>query len=269
MKTFTKQQIITYFVLFILLTDRISVDVLQFLYLAFVKMGTVPAWFDAAKAIFPAMNAFYTFGAFGLIAIAIIMNKDDVQSLNIDKFYIFIFLYSGLVIFLEHVRGLGWLTGTALFLFSLYLFLKNEEMNFPARSPQVERISIFVIGTFVVCFIVVNDFLDLPKISESMHLFFVATIPDLVYEEVIFRGMLWMFLKNLGWTEPKIFFAQTFLFWLAHIRYLLSNPFNFWIFVPLASLLLGYIVLRFKSITPSTIAHMLLNLFYGSLIISL
>ena len=144
----------------------------------------------------------------------------------------------------------------------------RHSVVFSTLDPNVGRISLIAVGTFAVCFIVVENFLNLPKISQSLYLFFLETIPGVVYEEAIFRGMLWKFLKNMQLSEPRIVLAQEFLFWLAYIRYLISNPFIFWIFVPIAGLLLGYIVLRSKSITPSTITHLLINLFYGSLIIS-
>jgi len=75
--------------------------------------------------------------------------------------------------------------------------------------------------------------------------------------------------KDLKWGDTRIFLFTSFLFWISHINYLLDNPFNFWIFIPAVSLLLGYIVLRSKSITPSILAHVFINLLYGLFSLSL
>src|SRR6185503_19400437 len=149
MKTLTNQQAITCLLLFILLACRISVDILEFMYLIFLKMNVFPAWFDMIKVVFPIVNTFYNLGAFGLIAIAILLNKDDIQSLNIDKFFILVFLYSGLATFWEHILDLGWLIGVAWFYFFIYI-LKNR-MWFNIPNPSAERISLIVTGIFVVC----------------------------------------------------------------------------------------------------------------------
>lgn len=69
-----------------------------------------------------------------------------------------------------------------------------------------------------------------------------------------------MFLKDLGLSDSKAFYIQAFLFSIKHINYLFS-PLTFWVIVPILSLTLGYIVLRSKSLTPSTFVHVLYNAF--------
>jgi membrane protease YdiL (CAAX protease family) len=89
---------------------------------------------------------------------------------------------------------------------------------------------------------------------------FQAQLALIVFEELIFRGALWAFLRDLGLKEHIVFFLQAFLFWISHHNYgLRDNPYLFWIAIPLAAILLGFIVWRSKSLTPSTIAHFLFN----------
>ena len=78
-------------------------------------------------------------------------------------------------------------------------------------------------------------------------------------EEIVFRGMLWLFLKGLNWSELKIIIFQAILFWLSHAYSTTIDPTFFWIIAPIAGVFLGIIVWRSKSITPSTIAHVLIN----------
>lgn len=72
-----------------------------------------------------------------------------------------------------------------------------------------------------------------------------------------------MFLKDLGLNESRIFYIQALVFWISHINYLFESPIFFWIILPIVSLTYGYVVYRSKSLTPSTIAHILYNALAG------
>jgi membrane protease YdiL (CAAX protease family) len=81
-----------------------------------------------------------------------------------------------------------------------------------------------------------------------------------VFEEVIFRGALWVYLRSLGLSERTTFFVQAFLFWIAHPRFLfLGDWYSFWVAAPCIAILLGLLVWRSKSLTPSVLAHFLFN----------
>lgn len=82
----------------------------------------------------------------------------------------------------------------------------------------------------------------------------------MLVEEVIFRGLLWMYLEELGIPGIAIVIIQTLLFWGSHIYYMFSNPILFWFELPIASFLLGIIVWKYKSLTPSSVGHILFNL---------
>ncbi|NOT06500.1 MAG: CPBP family intramembrane metalloprotease [Anaerolineales bacterium] len=60
----------------------------------------------------------------------------------------------------------------------------------------------------------------------------------------------------------KIVILQAILFWISHV-YAFNNLTFFWITTPMVSIFLGIIVWRSKSITPSTIAHLLINMLLG------
>ncbi|MBK9210305.1 MAG: CPBP family intramembrane metalloprotease [Anaerolineales bacterium] len=88
--------------------------------------------------------------------------------------------------------------------------------------------------------------------------FFWANPPFVMVDEFLFRGFLWKLLRDFGFTENKIIYTQSFLFWSFHF-YL--EPIIFWIFLPLISILLGFLTSRAKSITPSIFLHLLHNVF--------
>lgn len=80
-----------------------------------------------------------------------------------------------------------------------------------------------------------------------------------VAEEPFFRGFLWGFLVQARWREKWVWLFQAFLFVLGHLFYLSDNPIYFWIIVPVASLILGGLVWRSKTISSSMAAHATLN----------
>ena len=52
----TNKQAITSLLLFILLACRISLDILEFMYLIFLKMNIFPAWLDTMKVVYPIVS---------------------------------------------------------------------------------------------------------------------------------------------------------------------------------------------------------------------
>ncbi len=80
-----------------------------------------------------------------------------------------------------------------------------------------------------------------------------------VYEEPLFRGFLWGYLRQRGWNNLPILLVQAGLFWLSHPVLATLYPFSFWIIVPLAGLLLGLIAWRARDIAPGMFAHGLID----------
>lgn len=76
-----------------------------------------------------------------------------------------------------------------------------------------------------------------------------------VLEETVFRGFLWGYLLKLGWKDSRIWIFQTVLFTLGHMSGLRWYPLQFFVTVPIATLILGYLVWRSRTITSSLAAH--------------
>ena len=88
--------------------------------------------------------------------------------------------------------------------------------------------------------------------------FFAFLGDSAVQEEPVFRGFLWGYLESFGLKQPVIWFVQAALFWIAHLRYL-DRPFTFWLALPMAGLLLGWLSWKSKSIAASVLAHAAYN----------
>lgn len=80
-----------------------------------------------------------------------------------------------------------------------------------------------------------------------------------VSEEPLFRGFLWGFLRKRNWREVWIWLLQAALFTLSHFYYINKHPISFWIIVPIASLVLGWLAWRSRTIVSSMAAHGMLN----------
>lgn len=79
------------------------------------------------------------------------------------------------------------------------------------------------------------------------------------FEEPLFRGFLWGYLRQIGWREPAIWRFQAGLFWLGHFYYFGTIWFSFLVVVPVSALALGFVVWKSRSIFFSMITHGLIN----------
>jgi membrane protease YdiL (CAAX protease family) len=81
-----------------------------------------------------------------------------------------------------------------------------------------------------------------------------------VWEEPLFRGFLWGYLRLARWQNVWIWLFQAGLFTLSHVYYLREEPVGPWLIrMLIPSLLLGLIAWRASSIVASMIAHGFLN----------
>jgi membrane protease YdiL (CAAX protease family) len=193
------------------------------------------------------------------------LNRHRLASLNIDRPLLIALLIGGFFYLVFLTLNIGLLIAIATgFVFWAYQnnhFVLKNTIKYP---PETIPLILFSVLLAVLPIILFNLTLKQPMSFQRILTAFTSTVPAqlalIVFEEVIFRGALWAYLRDLGVKEHIAFLVQAFLFWIAHSRYMfLAYPYLFWIAIPLVSLLLGFIVWRSKSLTPSTIAHLLFN----------
>jgi membrane protease YdiL (CAAX protease family) len=79
-----------------------------------------------------------------------------------------------------------------------------------------------------------------------------------LFEELIFRGLLWEYLRRSGMRENLVFWVQATIFWLLHI-WRIGNPFYFFITLPIVTLMNSLLTRYSKQVAPSIFAHTITN----------
>lgn len=81
-----------------------------------------------------------------------------------------------------------------------------------------------------------------------------------VYEEPLFRGFLWGYLRKAGWKDIWILPFQAALFVVGHMYYLFHGSlFSFFVIVPVDGILFGLMAWRGRSIAASMVTHGMMN----------
>jgi len=264
MKTWTKNQVITYTILLVLLIVDLSLSLLVLIYRDSFSPSSKDVNADRLEFWITILYGLILFGSFPLITLVITLNQDQLQKLNIDKFYFVLLIACGLAGL--YSLPYNCFAGIAA-IYAVYTLLVHKA-RFGIADESALRIILLIVGVFagiLICMIGLVDAtkIDILRAEQWTKDFIFDTIPISVYQEAVFRGILYMFLKDLNLSESKIFYTQAFLFWITHIHYLFQSPVFFWIIIPASGLIFGYLAFRTKSITPSAIAHILSNALIG------
>ncbi|MEP6896626.1 MAG: CPBP family intramembrane glutamic endopeptidase [Chloroflexota bacterium] len=257
MKNWARHQWITYSILFILLVLNFSQSLMVLIYDDLhIQTEQLRLWTILLYGLI-------LFGSFPVIAVVIRLNQDDLQKLNIDKFYIILFIFAGLSGL--YLLPYNFFAGIAL-IYLLYI-LFGGRVIFGVSDRAAPRTILATVGVCVgvvalkIGFLSHIAIIDLLGDKQSIRHALTESIPFAIYEEAVFRGMLYMFLRDLGLNETKTIYVQAVLFWAKHVNYLISAPLMFWVILPILSLIYGYIAIRSKSLTSSSIVHILYNTF--------
>lgn len=89
---------------------------------------------------------------------------------------------------------------------------------------------------------------------------FEINLPGVIFEEFLFRGVIWEALLQLNFRKEFVLVFSGLLFWLAHYNFYSNGIwFRFWLVLPYISLYYGLMLLRGQSIFRTTIYHIGIN----------
>lgn len=253
------------------LNEKISNTILIFLLLVRLADQYLPAWIFRAD-IPDWFRHWYAGIAYILTATIVWLNRHRLAALNVDRPFMAALILSGVLhaFYLKH--GIGIFVGITAGL--IFLAYQTNQLVFNKLIPYPKGTRLFILFTILLALAPVLIFqlklktsLDLDTFLTTFSGILITNLAVIVFEEVLFRGALWVYLRSLGLNEQAAFYTQAILFWISHHGFLLlPNPYLFWVSVPILAILLGLMTWRSKSLTPSTISHFLFN-FIGQLLI--
>lgn len=246
------------------LNEKISNAILIFLLLVRLADQYLPAWIFGANT--PDWFLYWYNGTAYILTITIIwLNRHRLSALNIDRRFMAALILGGFfqAVYLKH--GIGIFVGITTGL--IFLAYQTNQLVFYNPVPYPKRTGLFILLTTLLALTPIFLFqlklkssLDLDTFITTFSGTLITNLAVIGFEEVLFRGALWAYVRSLGLNEQAAFCAQAILFWISHHNYLLfSHPYLFWISIPSLAILLGLIAWHSKSLTPSTISHFLYN----------
>ncbi len=151
----------------------------------------------------------------------------------------------------------------------LFWAMRRDRVKFPAPPTRVWRWLCCGAILALVCNILIailGLFPSQPRSVDPATLSFL--IPAMlvqmtnaaVFEEPLFRGFLWGYLRRWSWPNGWIWLLQAALFTLGHVYYLKNEAFVPWLIrMTLPALLFGFIAWRSRSIFASMVTHGMCN----------
>lgn len=256
------------------LNENISNVVLIFLLFARLADNYLAVWIFGANT--PDWFRYWYSGiAYILTALIIWLNKHRLATLHIDRPFISIFIISGVLYALFLKYGVGIFVGITAGL--IFLAYQTNRLVFSKPVPFSKGTGLLIFLTILLALTPALLFWPALKSTFDFDIFIttfqqilITDLAAIVFEEVLFRGALWAYVRSLGFSERSAFYITAICFWISHYRFLaLSTLYVFWISIPILALLLGLMILHSKSLTPSTISHLLFNFLNQFLITSL
>jgi hypothetical protein len=242
-KFLTSKQASTFVIVFILIYLRVANSFLP----------TQSKDIDLNKTSFGYYSLGYTFI---LLAILIYINRDNLFEIHVDYFFYLIFVFTGILFWsLSWESFLGSFIGIVTFI--LIGLFQQKMLNF--GTVQLREIIIYTfIAVIPYALFVYFNFIPLKLVDFRSQIYHVCSLLIMVaFWELVFRGVIWFFLKTNSLNELKAFVVQLAVFWFIFV--LRPNySISLFTFIPL---LLGlwnsFLTWRTKSITPGVIAWLI------------
>ena len=242
--------------------EKISNAILIFLLLARLADQYLPWMFGS--------NTPQWYGGIVYILTAAIvwLNRHRLAALNIDRPFIAAFLLGGILYTFYLIQSVGIFVGIAIGL--VYWAYQTNQLVFKNPVSYPKGTGFLILLTILLALAPIILFRPTLKIPLTLQIFgttfldiLIPQLAGIVFEEMLFRGALWAYVRSLGLSDQAAFSIQAILFWISHHATSLTNPYFFWVALPVDAILLGLMTWRSKSLTPSTLSHFLFNFTNG------
>lgn len=246
------------------LNEKISYAILIVLLLVRLADQYLPAWIFGTNTP-DWYHHWYAGISYILTAVMVWLNRQRLAALNVDRLFVVILIFGGVLYAFSLRYGAGVFVGITTGL--IFWAHQTNQLVIKNPVPYPKGTGFLILLIIPLALLPILLFRLTPKTPLDFDIFnttflgiLITQLAGIVFEEVLFRGVLWAYVLSLGLSEQAAFYIQAILFWISHRSLLLlSNPYSFWVTLPVAAILLGLMTWRAKSLTPSTISHFLFN----------
>lgn len=258
MKDWTYQKVFTFCALLVLLFIRFPFGDFAFAVSRLFRWTYLSSQVDALRLFQNWMMYPWEKTSFLLVGIVVFINRGELEKINVDKQFLALLAVGGALFCWNYFLPIGWV-GIIISGCIVYFMYKSELLFQYNMRPNSSLFILNIVAIFILYIVYRYKAFNLITLTTMIQ-YTSPRLPFLLAEEIVFRGLSWMYLEELGLSKSATIAIQAIIFWIYHIYYIFSQPFFFWVAVPLVGLLLGIVVWKYKSITPSAIAHLLFNL---------
>ncbi len=215
-----------------------------------------------------------------VLAILIILERHNLSDFHIDKFTIYIFIFASFFRVRSGVAGenisliLIAIAGTAvaISIFRHKVVIQEANLQWALKGIGIGLL-VATLGIFInlilpssqINVMALQDSLVFTGIKAMFYVF-----PNVVIEEILFRGFLWGYLRKENWNNNKIAWFQGVLFWALHSSRIIVTPVSFFILIPLLTFASTKLLIKSEQTYPSILSHAVINilgkLFYLAMI---
>lgn len=196
----------------------------------------------------------FTGGTYILTALLIYVERERLRTFWFDLASAVIFLCQ----VFYFVGGIG-----------LFAAMRRKRAKFPVPLPRVLRWALIgallgVVSDLIIVYLNLYPAQARSPAPATLWFLVPAVLIQMsnaaVFEEPLFRGFLWGYLRLAKWKNVWIWLFQAGLFTLGHVYYLRAEPFESWLIRLLVpSLVLGLVAWGARSITASMVTHGFIN----------
>jgi membrane protease YdiL (CAAX protease family) len=198
---------------------------------------------------------------YSAIIAVILLNKNRLRDMNVDQWFIVLILVTGAYLLSFNLPPS--IAIIILLLMGIVAWsLMNSQLNLAPFSIEVWKLFAYIFISIVPISLIILYYVALAGIKISLDaqsillIAFGRDILGIAFEEILFRGVLWMLLIDLKLSPRTTLLVQALLFWVSHYRFLFTGSyFSFWVLMPILGLIYGYIVYKSKSISVTSLCH--------------
>jgi len=249
-------------------TRQLFMDKLSAILMILLLLLRFPLLIAAQFGLIPSTIAIVVFlsGTYLCTGILLCRNVPFLDQYCISIPALFLFLVSPVMAIISNPNDVTAFVRMAMAIaFAVYIVRNKKVLNTVKNHPKAILWNcLFVlaaVGGTTVLFAYLRGFsgtesvFSLPMLTNGIlfQLSFAA-----VMEEPLFRGFLWGSFRQMGIRDGLVCVIQAAIFWLAHLYYY-DTGINFWIVIPIGSLILGLVIRKTKSTSYSMATHALIN----------